>query len=339
MFEEPSDDFQLSKGHSQEGKKDGVTCLFKRGEPWLLQEWTAGKLADQSIVAHSKDGAWQTVDDEKQLAGATKKLSSVEAELKATEADVRKDLRSWFEEEKKKVKEADANAAKAALGKATRSASATRATARDLKNAAKARDAAVAEHNRELYDFALDSLEASIADKRGKAPQNGGGEKTDETRSQRKLGKSKALLEEIGKAIAEYHGTEFVGTAVQVGEKRAIALDKLTKKFEGREVYVALPIKNVTGFAGSMCQVIYRNATTTIVLFRWQGGSYLRVLEPTIKARNQETGKLIEVMPLENQLRLPSFAIFVGGVDLPVACEVRSLAVAVAREDARKNRR
>ena len=93
----------------------------------------------------------------------------------------------------------------------------------------------------ESYAFA-----EQLAEQQKKEPQKGEGKKTQETESQKRQGKTKALLEKISKAIEEYGDTDFDGTDVVIREKRASALEKLTKKFKGREINVVFPIKNVS---------------------------------------------------------------------------------------------
>jgi hypothetical protein len=167
-----------------------------------------------------------------------------------------------------------------------------------------------------------------------KEPQKGEGKKTQETESQKRKAKTKVLLEEISKAIEEYSDTDFEGTDVAIREKRAIALEKLSKKFEGREISVALPIENVSEDAGG--QWFRSGAKTTIDLFTWEGGFCLRVLKPTIRARNLETGQSIEVKPLRQPSTRPYYTIHTGDGDLPVDCELRVLTVKLAKEDALK---
>ena len=81
-----------------DGKKQGVTCLFKDGTPWLIQEWDKGTLQNETVLVR-KGSDYVAVDDAAQLAEAQKKLSAVEAEIVETDRDVKNSLRKWFADE------------------------------------------------------------------------------------------------------------------------------------------------------------------------------------------------------------------------------------------------
>ena len=184
-----------------DGKKQGVTCLFKDGMPWLIQEWDKGTLQNETVLVR-KGSDYVAVDDAAQLAEAQKKLSAVEAEVADTDKDVKNSLRKWFADEtdrfnKEKEKaltkvaraqskareqrirqEADARAAAAhPYRKSGRVADADEEMAtRDLKGASKnakavtgaakheltQMDKDITKHDKELYHFALAALEKSL---------------------------------------------------------------------------------------------------------------------------------------------------------------------------------
>ncbi len=81
-----------------DGKKHGVTCLFKDGKPWLIQEWDKGTLQNETVLVR-KGSDYVAVDDAAQLAEAQKKLSAVETEVAETDKDVKTNLRKWFADE------------------------------------------------------------------------------------------------------------------------------------------------------------------------------------------------------------------------------------------------
>ena len=99
----------------QDGKKHGVTCLFKDGTPWLVQEWDKGELQSESVVVR-KGGDFVTVDDAEQLAKAKKRLSAVEKELSATIHDVKASVREWFVGEQDRVNKEKGEALKKVAG-------------------------------------------------------------------------------------------------------------------------------------------------------------------------------------------------------------------------------
>ena len=89
----------------KENKKHGITCLFQDGIPRLIQEWNAGDLESEAVFSFSKESGWESIEDPKQLAEAKKKLSDAEEALKETEKETRRNLRQWFEEGDKRIKE------------------------------------------------------------------------------------------------------------------------------------------------------------------------------------------------------------------------------------------
>ena len=185
-------------------------------------------------------------------------------------------------------------------------------------------------------DFSLTGVSGSgscaYAEEEEKEPQKGEGKKAQETEPQKRQRKTKALLEEISKAIEKYSDTNFEGTDVVIQKNRADALEELTKKFEGREISVALPIENVVSATNSYSgvQEFRSGAKTAIRLFGWPGFS-LAVLKPTISARNKETGKSIEMKPLQSTL---GYIIRTGDIDLPADDSLRAITVKLAKEDA-----
>jgi len=110
------DNHMLLYSKCQDDKKHGVTCLFKDGTPWLVQEWDKGELQSESVIVR-KGSDFVTVDDVEQLAKAKKRLSAAEKELSGTIHDVKASVREWFageqdrmnkEKGKALTKEADA---------------------------------------------------------------------------------------------------------------------------------------------------------------------------------------------------------------------------------------
>jgi hypothetical protein len=87
----------------KDGKKDGVTCLLKDGHPWLVQEWKAGTLGNETVVAR-KGSEYVAVDDAEQLAQAKETLSTVEKEVAANESELRKTMYTWFVDTSERIK-------------------------------------------------------------------------------------------------------------------------------------------------------------------------------------------------------------------------------------------
>lgn len=88
----------------KENKKHGITCLFKNGVPWLIQEWKTGNMTSEAVFTSSKKKGWKSVEDPEQLADAKKKLSDIEETLKETDIDAKKHLREWFREEDERIR-------------------------------------------------------------------------------------------------------------------------------------------------------------------------------------------------------------------------------------------
>ena len=100
-----------------DNKKDGVTCLFREGKPWFVQEWDKGTLQNETVLVR-KGSDYVAVDNAAQLAEAQKKLSAVEAEVAETESDLKTNLRKWFADERDRIKKEKEKAlTKAALAK------------------------------------------------------------------------------------------------------------------------------------------------------------------------------------------------------------------------------
>ena len=197
----------------QDNKKHGITCLFKDGKPWLIQEWDKGTLQNETMLVR-KGSDYVAVDNAAQLAEAQKKLSAVETEVAETETDLKTNLRKWLadetdrfnkekEKELKKVagalskanqqrirQEADARAAAAHPyrksgrvadadeGMATRDLKGANKNAKAVTGAAKHEltqmDKDITKHNKELYHFALAALEKSLpGDASDTKPQDG----------------------------------------------------------------------------------------------------------------------------------------------------------------------
>ena len=87
----------------KDNKKHGVTCLFKDGAPWLIQEWDKGALQNETVVVHKGSG-FVAVDNAEQLAKAKARLSAVEKDLAETESDLKTSLRKWFADEGDRIK-------------------------------------------------------------------------------------------------------------------------------------------------------------------------------------------------------------------------------------------
>jgi len=87
----------------QDNKKNGVTCLFKDGALWLIQEWNKGDLQGETLLVH-KGSDYVAINDAKQVDEAQKKLSVVEKELTDTENDSKKSMGKWFNDEKDRIK-------------------------------------------------------------------------------------------------------------------------------------------------------------------------------------------------------------------------------------------
>jgi hypothetical protein len=115
------------------GEKHGVTCLFKKGKPWLVQEWTKGELRQQYLVKFLDQTplvvpqvhlAGQQTQD---FAEAVKRLDQLGAEiLKGQE-----DLLAWLKTEDDRLRKDKV----AQLG-ARRGAAARGLTRRQWENAA-----------------------------------------------------------------------------------------------------------------------------------------------------------------------------------------------------------
>ncbi|MGA2616447.1 MAG: hypothetical protein ABSF26_02485 [Thermoguttaceae bacterium] len=88
----------------KDDKKHGVTCLFKDGVPWLLQQWNMGILESETIVVRKGDG-YVSAEGSEQLAQAQKKLSAVEEERTADEGELNSNMRRWFSESRKQAEE------------------------------------------------------------------------------------------------------------------------------------------------------------------------------------------------------------------------------------------
>jgi hypothetical protein len=181
---------------------------------------------------------------------------------------------------------------------------------------------------------------------------NGADKPIQATDSQKKQDKTKALLEEISDAIEAYRDIEIVGTDVAVAQKKTAACEKLMKKFEGRDLLVALPIANVS--AGSSGVEFLFGTKESITLFRWRntpkdgGGNtrqwrddlVLTVLKPSIHARNRKTGQSVEVKPIRKttgRFGPPQhYTIHGTEADLPADQEIEALTVILLKEDALK---
>lgn len=190
----------------KEGKEDGVTLFFKDGVPLLAQEWNAGKLESETLLAQ-KGSDFTASDDATRLTDAREKLAAVKKELADNESELKKRVRTWFAdaqeraaEEKDKAlrpammarigvaqekarQEQDARtagahpyshrggAAAADEGMATRDLKADKGNANALAKHAMgelhAMDKALAQGSRELYEFALVALEKATGEAGG----------------------------------------------------------------------------------------------------------------------------------------------------------------------------
>lgn len=92
----------------QNGKKHGITCLFRDREPWLVQEWDKGILKDETLLA-GEGSVFAAMKDEKQFAESQKRLSDLEKQLAIMESALRKKLKSWSFEEDKRLKQEQEN--------------------------------------------------------------------------------------------------------------------------------------------------------------------------------------------------------------------------------------
>ena len=72
---------------SKAGKANGVACLFKGDEPYLVQKWTDGKLDKETLVSHKYD-AIVAVEGGEQLAAAHEKLAGLWDEFAASEKEL-----------------------------------------------------------------------------------------------------------------------------------------------------------------------------------------------------------------------------------------------------------
>lgn len=87
----------------QDNKKHGITCLFKGGSPWLVQEWNQGDLKGESLVTR-KGGEFTVSANSSQLAQAQERLAAAEKDLEETETGVKNNLRKWFVDESDRIR-------------------------------------------------------------------------------------------------------------------------------------------------------------------------------------------------------------------------------------------
>jgi hypothetical protein len=87
----------------KDNEKDGMTCLFKDGTPWLVQEWDKNALQNETVLVR-KGSDYVAIDDAQQLAHAQERLSTVEKELAETDRDIKTSLRKWFTDEGDRIK-------------------------------------------------------------------------------------------------------------------------------------------------------------------------------------------------------------------------------------------
>ena len=88
----------------KDDKKDGVTCLFKDGVPWLVQQWTKGTMDSETVVSRKGSG-FAALDDSEQLAKAQTRLSAVEEERAADESELKQRMRTIYAEGTKKIED------------------------------------------------------------------------------------------------------------------------------------------------------------------------------------------------------------------------------------------
>ena len=171
----------------------------------------------------------------------------------------------------------------------------------------------------------------------------------EKTELQKKRDKTRALLEEISKAVEEYDDIEFEGTDITIRENRTAALKKLTKKFEGREISVVFPIENVSKhFSEGETYRSGMEATITLFTFQYGSGSgsgrdvrrqfHLDLVKSTVRIRNQE-GQSVEVKPVRpmDGYYIPSiYTVHLGDANLPVDSPLKALTMKIAKENALK---
>jgi hypothetical protein len=172
----------------KDDKKHGLTCLFKAGVPWLVQEWKAGELVGQSVVAR-KENEFVPVDDGQQLAQAQKRLSAVEKDIADDEDELKKRMADCFAGLSQRIgTEQEKSYSRALAARSLVKRQANRQAEVGLHSETGilvGREKAVAENNanavvsaeeqklqqmnaalekqaRQLYDFALDALEEAM---------------------------------------------------------------------------------------------------------------------------------------------------------------------------------
>ena len=175
------------------GKENGVTLLFKGGVPWFVQEWNAGTLEGETLLAR-KGTNFSSIDHATELADAREKLAAVKKELVDDELASKIACGRGFQTRKTRYRKKDkalrpammarigvaqekerqerdarvarahpyshrGGAAAADEGMATRDLKADKGNVNALAKRAKgelhAMDAALAQGSRQLYDFAL----------------------------------------------------------------------------------------------------------------------------------------------------------------------------------------
>ena len=97
--------------HSKGGKVDGVVCLFKGNEPYLVQKWTDGALDKETLVSR-KDGALVAVDGGDQLSPAHEALAGLMKEFTDSEKELNTHLRDSARAINEKIDEAKTHAAR-----------------------------------------------------------------------------------------------------------------------------------------------------------------------------------------------------------------------------------
>ncbi|MHC4402652.1 MAG: toxin-antitoxin system YwqK family antitoxin [Planctomycetota bacterium] len=85
------------------GNRDGVVCLFRDNLPWWIQHWERERLVGEYLIqwtdgtpAVVPHGELQASDGSGPAVAAQRRLSEIETQVAEAEAQIKRELRSWY---------------------------------------------------------------------------------------------------------------------------------------------------------------------------------------------------------------------------------------------------
>ncbi|HUT88730.1 MAG TPA: hypothetical protein VMY37_04495 [Thermoguttaceae bacterium] len=112
-------------GEYSRGRKNGLSCLFDKGLPWLIQEWDKNTLVDEYLVKFA-DGkstvvSWaklepvgpdlppkvfeKRIEKMKEFVSAKRRLRMLELKMQKHEVKIKKEVLTWYRKEDQRIKQ------------------------------------------------------------------------------------------------------------------------------------------------------------------------------------------------------------------------------------------